>query len=195
MTKWFTSDLHHMHKRIVEFTNRGKDTTQEDHDNWLVELWNTQVKKGDIVYHLGDFSFAKQYEDIAKFVSKLYGQKIFIKGNHDDRKNLDKLVSDGLIHAWYDYKEIKIGDKSVCLFHFPVMSWHKQGYGSWHLHGHCHGNLKGSVGCMLDAGLDSAFNIYGEHKFFSEDRVADFMSKTTKYVADHHKNHVAHSSM
>lgn len=28
---WFTSDLHWHHKRIVEFTNRGVETNQENH--------------------------------------------------------------------------------------------------------------------------------------------------------------------
>ncbi len=187
--KWFTSDLHHQHKRIVEFTNRAKDTTVEAHDDWLVELWNNQVAAGDLVYHLGDFSFAKKLEDIAPFLRRLNGQKIFIKGNHDDRSVLDSLRESGLIQAWYDYKEIKLGDKSVCLFHFPIMSWHKQGYGSWHLHGHCHGNLKESRGLMLDVGLDSAYNIYGEHKFFFGEDVREYMLERTVHVSDHHKDY------
>jgi calcineurin-like phosphoesterase family protein len=195
MTKWFTSDLHHSHKRIVEFTNRGKDTTQENHDEWLSGIWNNQVSAGDLVYHLGDFSFAKHYEDIAGFVSKLNGQKIFIKGNHDDHKNLDKLVSDGLIQAWYDYKEIKIGGVTVCLFHFPIKFWHKQAHGSFQLHGHLHGADSGIDGKILDVGIDSAFNIHGEHRFFSAEHVSDFMSKSTIYVADHHKAHTTKSGI
>ena len=33
---WFTSDLHFFHKNIVKFTNRGKETSLEDHAEWLV---------------------------------------------------------------------------------------------------------------------------------------------------------------
>lgn len=51
---WLTSDLHFQHRRIVEYTNRGVDTTQEDHDRWLIDLWNSQVNKNDTVYSLGD---------------------------------------------------------------------------------------------------------------------------------------------
>ena len=187
--KLFTSDLqlHHEHQRIVEFTNRGKDTTQENHTEWLINLWNSQAKKGDVVYVLGDYSFAKKYDDIAKFTESLNGQKIFIKGNHDRRENLDRLVKDNLIEAWYDYKEIKLQDIPTVLFHFPVSAWHRQGYGALHLHGHCHGNHADNKGKMLDVGLDSAYNIFGKHKFFTEQDVIDLLKEKQIYISDHHK--------
>ena len=183
----FTSDLHMSHKRIVEFTNRGVDTTQENHDEWLVDLWNSQVSKGDIVYSLGDYSFSKNYDDIAKFTQRLNGQKIFIKGNHDRREHLDQLVKDALIQAWYDYKEIKLQDNPTVLFHFPISSWHRQGHGALHLHGHCHGNHKDNKGKMLDIGLDSAYNMLGQHKFFTEDEIVQLLKDKETYISDHHK--------
>jgi calcineurin-like phosphoesterase family protein len=185
--KIFTSDLHHMHNRIVEFTNRGESTTQENHTQWLTDVWNKNVSSGDLVYHLGDFSFAKKYDDIALFMQKLNGQKIFIKGNHDKRENLDLMVKDGLIAAWYDYKEIKLQDIPTVLFHFPIASWHRQSHGAIHLHGHCHGNFKDYRGKMLDVGIDSAYNLYGEHKFITEDAVLEFMKEQSIYSADQHR--------
>lgn len=185
--KIFTSDLHHMHNRIVEFTNRGESTTQENHTQWLTDVWNKNVSSGDLVYHLGDFSFAKKYDDIALFMQKLNGQKIFIKGNHDKRENLDQLVKDKLISAWYDYKEIKLQDVPTVLFHFPIASWHRQSHGAIHLHGHSHGNFKDFRGKMLDVGIDSAYNLYGEHKFITEDEVITFMQHEDIYTADQHR--------
>ena len=185
--KIFTSDLHHMHNRIVEFTNRGADTTQENHAQWLTDVWNKNVSQGDLVYHLGDYSFAKNYDDIAKFTQQLNGQKIFIKGNHDRREHLDQLVKDNLIQAWYDYKEIKLQDIPTVLFHFPIASWHRQSHGALHLHGHCHGNFKDYRGKMLDVGIDSAYNLYGEHKFITEDAVLEFMQHEDIYSADQHR--------
>lgn len=185
--KIFTSDLHHEHKRIVEFTNRGINTSQENHTRWLTAIWNKNVSSSDLVYHLGDFSFAKNYDDIALFLLKLNGQKIFIKGNHDRRENLDLMVKDRLIAAWYDYKEIKIQDIPTVLFHFPIASWHRQSHGALHLHGHCHGNFKDYRGKMLDVGIDSAYNLYGEHKFITEDEVLEFMKEQSIYSADQHR--------
>ena len=47
--KIFTSDLHHEHRRIVEFTNRGKDTAQEQHNERLtwVSKKNESLKSTD----------------------------------------------------------------------------------------------------------------------------------------------------
>lgn len=190
MKTYFTSDLHFSHKRIVEFTNRGKETSQEDHDEWLTELWNNTVKSQDKVFHLGDFSFGTTYEQVALQVSKLKGQKFFIKGNHDRSKFLEQLKEDRLIQDWYEYKEIKLLDNSACLFHFPIASWHKQNYGSWHLHGHSHGNFTEGKGKILDVGIDSAYNITGKHEFFSEEDVMNYMQHKEIYVADHHRKDI-----
>ena len=185
--RFFTSDMHHRHRRIVEITNRSIDTTQEQHDTWLIDLWNNQVQKTDEVWHLGDLSFASRYEDIAKFVSKLNGNINLLKGNHDQEKHLNQLKKDGLINNWWDYKEIKIKDTKVCLFHFAISTWNQQGRGSWHLFGHSHGNFKDAKGKMLDVGLDSIYNIKGKHTFFTEDEIVEYMNRQEIHCNDHHK--------
>lgn len=183
---WYTSDLHFGHRNIVKYTNRGVDTTQEDHDEWLINLWNSQVNKGDLVWHLGDFSFSRRSEDIANLLDRLNGVKHFIKGNHDDRECLTVLKSLKKISWWGDYKEIKIGGNSTVLFHFAIANWHKQHHGSFHLHGHSHGSYVLDDGKILDVGLDSAYNIFGEHKFFSEEDVLEYMQGRNVVVNDHH---------
>lgn len=187
--KFFTSDLHVSHRNIVKFTDRGVATTQEQHDEWLTELWNSQVKPGDLVYHLGDFSFAKGADSVRSILRRLNGQKIFIKGNHDRTEHLVRMQEEGLIVKWSHYEEIKVADTPTVLFHFPIASWHKQARGSWHLHGHCHGNLKQHHinGKMLDVGLDNAYNIYGEHRLFTEEDIALEMLRKEKYISDDHR--------
>lgn len=183
---WFTSDLHFSHKNICKFTDRQWVTTPEDHDEWLIDLWNSQVSKGSTVVHLGDFCFSSQFETVAKIVNRLNGQKIFIKGNHDNREVLNKLKQEGLIANWHDYKEIKLEDNSVCLFHFPISVWHKQHYGSIMLHGHCHSHFQGD-GKIMDVGLDAAYNYFGKHCFFSEKDVLEYMQSKEIVVKDHRK--------
>lgn len=185
MAKFYTSDIHAFHKKIVSFTNRGLETTQENHEVWLKDLWNNQVGHGDLTYILGDVSFG-DYKSTKLFLQFLNGQKIIIKGNHDRREDLDKLVKENVIQAWYEYKEVKIKDRSVVLFHFPIASWHKQSHGGWHLHGHSHGNYAGQ-GKILDVGIDNSFNIYAHHRLFSEDDIDECMSYKDSYVADNHR--------
>lgn len=183
---WFTSDLHFLHKRIVEFTNRGKDTTTELHDEWLTDYWNSTVDRGDRVFHTGDFSFGSKYEQVASQLRKLNGQKFLIKGNHDSQKILDQLKKDNLIQNWKHYDEIKVAGVSTCLFHFPITAWHRQYYGAWHLHGHCHGNYNPEKGKILDVGLDQSYNLYGKHVFFDEEMLEAYMETREVHVADHH---------
>ena len=191
--KYFVSDTHFQHKKIVEITNRGVETTQEQHTEWLINLWNKQVTDNDQVYLLGDVSFATKYDQIKEVFQRLNGQIFVVKGNHDRTAMLDKLLDDHLIQAWYQYKEIKIGTTDVCLFHFPISSWNKQGYGSIMLHGHCHGSFTPEKGKILDVGIDSAYNIFGEHRLFSEDDVVEYMNSRKININDHHKDNTEYA--
>lgn len=188
MSNIFTADLHHRHKNICKYTDRGLYTTQEEHDDWLVDIWNNNVTKKDVCWCLGDFSFSRNVEEIESFLKRLNGVKHFIKGNHDDRKILDELKKNNSISWWGDYKETKIGGVATCMFHFPIANWHKQHHGSICLHGHSHGSYVLDDGKILDVGLDSAYNIFGEHKFFSEEDVLEYMQQRNVVVNDHHTN-------
>jgi len=175
-----------MHKNICKYTDRSKVTTAEQHDQWLIDLWNSQVNKGDLVYVLGDVSFGKLDQTI-KILSQLNGQIIVIKGNHDKREELNKLNELNLIQNWHDYKEITINKQPICLFHFAIATWHKQGYGAFHLYGHSHGTFE-NTGLSLDVGIDSSYNYFGEHKLFTFEDIEVIMKTKTFEVQDHHKD-------
>lgn len=187
MTTYFTSDLHFYHKNICKFTRRNEVVQQEHHEEWLIDIWNSTIKKSDKIWHLGDLTFLTKYEEVASLLKKLNGQKFFIKGNHDRTNILNQLKNDNLIQNWYQYEEIKISATPVCLFHFPIASWHKQGYGSLHLHGHCHGSYTTGKGKILDVGIDSAYTLTGKHRFFSEEDIANYMSHRELQTVDHHR--------
>lgn len=191
----FTSDLHCSHKKIVEFTNRSIEVTQEQHDEWLVQIWNSQVNPEDTVWHLGDLSFASSYAKVQEFVAKLNGVKMFIKGNHDKLDFMRRLVKDGLVDWFGDYKEIKLKEfagtseereHNAVLCHFPFAVWHRQHHGALHLHGHSHGSYTPTAGKILDVGLDSSYNIYKIHRFFTEENVLEYMKERSTDVLDHH---------
>lgn len=187
MAKYFTSDLHVGHSNICKLTDRGSVVAQEAHDDWIRCIWNSQVKPGDIVYHLGDFLYNS--EDVHLFkrlMSQLTGQKVFIKGNHDRSKLVSKTKDS---YEWHDIKNIKIniGDDKIhtVLCHFAFHTWDRMHHGSFHLHGHSHGSLA-PYGRRLDVGLDNAFNILGEHRFFTEKEVYDICVSQGIKSPDHH---------
>lgn len=195
---WFTSDLHFRHKNIVKFTNRGVHTTEDNHDEWLIQLWNATVAKGDVVYHLGDLSFARHAEDTLAILRQLNGTKHLIKGNHDYSKNFIRYSEISNVHT-HDYLEKTFEFKlspdhvrlqHVVMFHFPIGSYHRQSHGSWHLHGHCHGNYLDSKGKMLDVGIDSSYNLYGKHKFFDLKMISEYMHDRPIYTADSHRENL-----
>lgn len=178
MAKFFSSDLHHSHKRITEFTPRGQFTTPENHTDWLVEVINRQTTGADTLYHLGDFSFSRNYEDVLEFVQRLNCNLFLIKGNHCNREVMQRLRKEcNKVVGFQDYKSIKLSNgQSAYMFHFPIRVWDRQHYGSYHLHGHLHGAQQ-LPGKILDVGIDNAYNIFGEHKLFSEEEVIEIMSK------------------
>jgi calcineurin-like phosphoesterase family protein len=46
------------HRNIIQYSNRPFESV-EDMNEQMIQRWNKQVKKDDIVYHLGDFAFGK----------------------------------------------------------------------------------------------------------------------------------------
>lgn len=91
---WVISDTHLFHSNILNFVdhNTGKHTRpgfdNVNHmNNYILEKWNSVVKQGDIVYHLGDVTFGSQ-DDFKTIWPKFNGSKRLIIGNHDDVKFL-----------------------------------------------------------------------------------------------------------
>lgn len=83
---FFTSDTHFGHSNIIRYCNRPYNSVEEM-DEDLIKRWNAIVKKDDIVYHLGDFSFYMTKEKVSSIVRRLNGTIYLIKGNHDKKPN------------------------------------------------------------------------------------------------------------
>ena len=141
---FFTSDTHFDHAKIIQLEKRPFATIEEMNET-LIKNWNETVGRGDVVYHLGDFGFGRNLEPIRE---RLNGQIILICGNHD-RNNLKPLLKS--FGAVKDLHGIKIGEHYVALCHYPLQSWNRSHYGSFHLHGHCHGNMP-AYGRRMDVG-------------------------------------------
>lgn len=144
---WFTSDTHYGHANIIKYCARPFADVHEM-NKALTEKHNAVVRPGDIVYHLGDFSFA---QEPARYLRQLHGQVQLILGNHDKRR----LVQSAGFAGIHDTYLLKISGKvQLWLSHYAHRVWPQSHYGAYHLYGHSHGKLPG-VGRSIDVGVDA----------------------------------------
>lgn len=148
MKTWFSSDMHYGHSKVIEYCNRPFANVAEMNAE-LIKRYCAVVRPEDNVYILGDFSFCNPTDIFAQ----LPGRKHLILGNHDMGR-LSQLKR--LPFVWIkDVEEITVGEKRIWLSHYPHRSWPRSGQGSWHLHGHTHGNLRDVADlATLDVGVD-----------------------------------------
>lgn len=142
-TIWFTADTHFGHNNIIKYCERPFATIEE-HDVVLMNNWNSVVKGGDTVYHLGDFGFLTE-----RILPRLHGNIHLIRGNHDSVE-LQKH------RRWNFVKDVHRMKKDGCIFflsHYAHRSWPQMNHGAIHLFGHSHGNLP-DFGRSTDVGVD-----------------------------------------
>lgn len=157
---YFCSDTHLGHFNICRYCDRPFDTIEE-HDETLVNNWNTVVDKKDTVYHLGDLAFLRgrnKTKKLADLCNSLNGKKYLILGNHDREKQIVKAGIDfEILGHYYDLtiQDPEMGKTSVVLCHYPIERWNKKHFGSIHLHGHSHNTLKSEGVARMDVGVDA----------------------------------------
>ncbi|MCZ2224280.1 MAG: metallophosphoesterase [Chitinophagales bacterium] len=181
---WVTSDTHYNHINIIKYCDRPFSSVEEMNEK-MIENYNNLVKIEDEVYFLGDFSFF-QLRETLDLLKRLNGYKHLILGNHDKviTKNLKAFQGTPYFSSIDNYKEIKIGEQVIVLFHFGQRVWNKSHYSSWHLYGHSHNNLP-PHGKSVDVGVDSSW-ITGnkEYRPFNFDEIKTFMDKQQVFATN-----------
>ena len=158
MNIFFTADSHLGHKNVLKHSNRPFATIEE-HDQAIVQNWNSVVQPNDIVYFLGDLALCHPTMAL-ETASRLNGRKRWIRGNHDH----DPLVKEcSRLFEWVkEMCDISIPDadanrgvQHIVLNHYAMRVWNRAHYGSWHLYGHSHGNLPDDPKSQsFDVGVD-----------------------------------------
>ena len=171
---FFTSDTHFYHRNILKFTNRTSFcSTIEEHDEELIKRWNSVVSKNDLIYHLGDFSFAKELNYFYDILTRLNGRKFWILGNHDHLDRFSNVILSEFewIRDYYVIPQKQFG-QHIVLFHYPMREWYQYYRGSWHLYGHVHGEIN-DFGKSMDVGIDA----HEEFRPFSFEEVQKNLEK------------------
>lgn len=124
--------------------------TLEEHNKTLVDNFNRLVKKDDVLYHLGDWSFGG-FDKIFEFREQLNCENIhLIFGNHDHHIEANKIIHEGhdgplrtqdLFKSVAHYRELAINGQKIILCHYGMRVWNKSHKGAWMLYGHSHGTL------------------------------------------------------
>ena len=179
---YFTSDLHHRHKNILNICKSTRPwETREQMTEALIEYHNDLVREEDTLYILGDFSFGKAGFTL-DVLRAMAGKKIIVRGNHDewlDKVTQEQLQEAGVIEV-RDLLCRKFDGKKIVMCHYAIRAWQDQGRGSLHIYGHSHGNLEG-FGKSMDVGWDA----WGRYLLLEE--VIDRLGERETEVADHHK--------
>lgn len=122
------ADTHFGHRRILEFEAKARPfATIEEHNEALVERWNSVVRPRDTVWHLGDVLFGKR---TFWYLSRLNGTKKLVAGNHDQYPTQDYLQ--------YFSRVVGAAEVRDCILtHIPVHPGQFSRF-KFNIHGHLH---------------------------------------------------------
>jgi calcineurin-like phosphoesterase family protein len=132
---FLVSDTHFGHQGVCKFMRNDGVTklrpwdNPEDMDEAMVKLWNERVKPEDKIYHLGDVVINRKS---LKIMSRLNGDKVLIRGNHD-------IFRDNEYREYFrDLRAYHVMN-GLILSHIPV---HEASLGRFgcNIHGHLHAN-------------------------------------------------------
>jgi calcineurin-like phosphoesterase family protein len=167
LRKFFvTSDTHFGHHMMATRIRGFYDI--QDHDEYLINKWNSIVPADGKVLMFGDISFANRLNTEA-ILDRLSGEKYVIPGNHDDSKRLRYWFGDNVLPELTNVKLTGTEPNEIIEFvasHYPLAAWDGSDRGSLQLHGHLHSKNNRSdahfcapyhgAGSRYDVGIDNA---------------------------------------
>lgn len=130
---WLVSDTHFGHEKTCTVFKRDDGSalrpfsSAEEMDEAMVARWNERVRPGDKVYHLGDVVISRKHLNT---LSRLNGDKVLIRGNHDIFK-----LEDYTAH-FRDVRGYHVMN-GLILSHVPVHVGQMGRFGA-NIHGHLH---------------------------------------------------------
>jgi calcineurin-like phosphoesterase family protein len=115
---YFTSDLHFGHDREFLYKPRGFSSIEE-HDEAIIERWNSVVDVDDMVFVLGDLML-NDNEHGLECLSRLNGNIIIVRGNHDTTTRINLYSKLPNVSKINEGSYLSYGKYHFYLCHFPV---------------------------------------------------------------------------
>lgn len=149
------SDTHFNHKcehwDVPIWKARGYSSV-EDHNEGLIEKWNSVVDTSSTAFHLGDFIFGSNaFDDIKTILRKMNFNTLYVMpGNHNSgwkplfeqvKHNVWNVNEQKRVIMIPNYAEVLVGDQLYVMSHYPILSFNGQHRGSICLYGHVHNRL------------------------------------------------------
>ena len=130
---FLVSDTHFGHAGVCRFVREDGSKLRpwddpNEMDEAMVKAWNERVKPTDKVYHLGDVVINRK---ALKTLSRLNGDKVLIRGNHDIFRDDEYRMYFRELRAYHVMN-------GMILSHIPI---HTESLGRFgvNIHGHLHG--------------------------------------------------------
>lgn len=145
---FLTSDTHFGHAGVCRFTEADGVTKirpwtdPDEMDEEMIKRWNATVRPNDKVYHLGDVVINRKS---LKTLSRLNGDKVLIRGNHDIFRDDEYRLYFRELRAYHVMN-------GMILSHIPL---HEASLGRFgvNIHGHLHsGRVKKARGVDAKTG-------------------------------------------
>ena len=176
MNIFFTSDLHLGHWNIARYCNRPFESLYHM-DEVILKNINERVKENDMLFHIGDFCFAKSSEasDAPKKSYDYYRNRIickniiFLRGNHDKNNSVKTLIQSIIIY---------LGGKFIKLTHRPE---HAEGKYELNFVGHVHNNWAFQQKNMGDGHITTLVNVGVDVHNFYPVTYGEIISKLTNW--------------
>ena len=152
---FFTSDTHFNHNKGFLYEPRGFKSIEE-HDEKIIENWNSIVKPEDIVYHRGDVMLG-DIEAGIDCLKRLNGHIYIAIGNHDTQARIKAYAACRNIEAVEFGYRIKQGKKTCILTHYPTITNNVDNIRVPNFYGHTHQstNFYNPYKDMYHVGVDS----------------------------------------
>lgn len=153
--KFFTSDEHYGHRRIIDFCKRPFADIYEMRE-FLISQHNMRVAKGDLTVHAGDMFWRTMSVDEAiDILNQLNGQHILVLGNHDELvEENERLRSKFVKVVERLYLNKTAFAPKMVIDHYAGRVWRGSHNGTYQLYGHSHAALPEVNTLSFDIGVD-----------------------------------------